>query len=56
MAETTLTRAQLSALAVGMPYRSSAKKAEILAWLKKYRPEALAPLPAFSKIMNEMLK
>lgn len=32
---------ELRALAVDMPYRSEAKKAELLAWLEEYHPERL---------------
>ena len=37
----TLTVKALRELAVGMPYRSAAKKRELIAWLRKYRPEAV---------------
>ncbi len=33
--------ADLRRLAVGMPYRSQARKEELLAWLREYRPDAL---------------
>lgn len=43
------TARELRALAVGMPHRSEATKAELETWLRKYRPEALlaaTPEPA----------
>ncbi len=38
------TITELRRAAAGMPYRDEAKKAEIIAWLREYRPEALEEL------------
>lgn len=35
------TVAELRHLATDMPYKGEAKKADILAWLRKYHPERL---------------
>jgi hypothetical protein len=41
-AQLVLTVAELRKLAEGMPYRSEARKAELVAWLNTHRPDALA--------------
>lgn len=40
-----MTTKLLRELAVGMPHRSEAKKAELIAWLRAYRPEVFRPEP-----------
>jgi hypothetical protein len=43
--EANWTAAELRELAVGMPYRSTARREELLAWLREYRPRVFDMVP-----------